>query len=166
MDALPPPPTVPPILFSAILYPHRSLSSFDFHVMMGLACAVSFTLGLAFARIGAWPVAGFFGLELLLLYIAFRLSYRQGRLIETVQLTRDALVVRRVQPSGKSESWTFAPAWVRVRMDEPPESESQLTLSSHGRAVTIGSFLTPEERLGFARVLRQQLRELRPDRAF
>jgi uncharacterized membrane protein len=154
-----------PALFSAVLYPHRSLQPLGFSVLMTLACVVSFALGLGFASMGAWPVTGFFGLDLLLLYVALKLNYRQGRLSEFVQLTPEALVVRRVQPSGKSETWSFPPDWVRVRIDDPPRRESQLTLSSHGRTVAIGAFLTPEERLEFARVLQQQLRALCPYRS-
>ena len=38
--------------------------------------AVSFVAGVVFLLMGAWPVFGFFGLDVLLLYWAFRLNYR------------------------------------------------------------------------------------------
>src|SRR3546814_4716753 len=107
---------------------------------------------------GAWPVTGFCGLEILLLYIAFRLNYRSGRAYETVRLTQTDLEIRRFGPRGDEVAhWTFAPTWLRVSMDDPPHHESRLTLSSHGRSLAIGGFLTPQERLEVVQALRQAL---------
>ncbi len=144
-------------LFDAILHPYRSLSPLGFVVLMAVVCLVSFSAGIAFLLAGAWPVFGFFGLDVLLIYIAFRMSYRSGRLHETVRLTRHALTVQRVFPSGEVKSWTFQPYWLRVEMDDPPRPDSRLRLASHGRSLVIGSFLTPNERLEVAEALKAAL---------
>lgn len=149
------------VLFDAILRPHRSLSRSGFLIVMAVAATVSLSIGGYFFLKGAWPVFGFFGLDLALLYGAFRLNYRSGRLYETVRLTERALVVERVEAKGNSRTWTFQPYWLRVTMDDPPEHESQVTLSSHGRSLIVGSFLSPEERLDFAKALRDALQRLR-----
>ncbi len=148
-------------LFDAVLLPYRSLSPLGFVVLMTFVCLVSFTAGIVFLLAGAWPVFGFFGLDVLLIYIAFRASYRSGRLYETVRLTRDALTVQRVFPSGEVKSWTLQPYWLKVEMDESPETRSPLRLVSHGKSLVIGSFLTPTERLELARALRAALTESR-----
>ena len=145
------------VLFDAMLTPHRSLSPRGFLVLRSLVCAVSFTAGVAFFLMGAWPVVGFMGADVLLIYLAFRINYRRARMFEEVVLTRDALVVRRVDHWGAEKRWTFQPYWLQVRMDDPPEHESQLTLRSHGKSLVIGAFLTPEERLSLARELQQHL---------
>ena len=150
-----------PPLLDAVLYPHRSLSPRGFTILMSIIVAVAFAAGLAFMSMGAWPVFGFFGLDVALIYFLFRANYRHGRLREEVRLTREALTVTRVHPGGEARSWTFEPAWLRVDMDDPPEHESQLVLSSHGRRLVIGSFLTPEERLDFAHALRRALADSR-----
>lgn len=154
---MPAPPADGRLLFDAILRPHRSLSAFGFLILMLVICTVSFIAGIVFLVQGAWPVMGFFGLEVALVYGAFKLNYRAGRLIETVQLGCDELLVRRIDAKGRVFSWTFPPNWLRVRMDDPPEHESQLVLSTHGRSVVIGAFLTPEERLEVAKALRGAL---------
>jgi len=154
-------PASAPLLFDAVLYPHRSLSPLGFWLIMGAIGLVSFTAGIAFLLAGAWPIFGFFGLDVLLMYWAFKASYRSGRLHETIRLSREALVVERVQPSGRRQSWRFQPHWLRVELDEPPAHGSQLTLRSHGKALTVGSFLTPEERAEVAVALRRALIELR-----
>jgi uncharacterized membrane protein len=150
------------VLFDAVLYPHRSLSPLGFRLLMGAVIAVGLAAGIAFLSIGAWPVLGFFGLEFLLLYVAFRASYRRGRLYETVRLTADELEVRRVHPGGEAFRWSFRPPhWLSVHMDEPPRHESLVTLASHGRRVVVGSFLSPDERRDFARALEAALARLR-----
>ncbi len=120
-----------------------------------------FAAGIAFLLNGAWPVMGFFGLDVLLVYWAFRASYRSGRLYETVRLTRDQLVVRRVSPAGRVRTWAFQPYWLHVELSNPDEHHSRLTLSSKGESVTIGSFLTAEERAELTEALQSALRRAR-----
>src|SRR3546814_537204 len=147
----------PPASFDAILRPHRSHSPTGFAILMSAVAAVGFGAGIAFLAMGAWPVFGFCGLEVVLIYVCFRLNYRSGRMFERVRLTERALTVERHSPSGAPLGWRFQPYWLRVTMDDPPEHDSPLTLRSHGRSLVIGSFLTPEERLDFARALTRAL---------
>jgi uncharacterized membrane protein len=150
-----------PVLFDAILTPHRSLSPRGFAVLMTAVAGVSFVIGLGFFLMGAWPIVGFLGLDVLLIYGAFKLNFRAARLYETVTVTRDDLTVERVSPRGDAQRWQFQPAWLRVFMDDPPKHDSQLTLRSHGRDLSIGTFLTPEERLELAHALRGALNQAR-----
>lgn len=149
-----------PVLFDATLTPHRSLSPRGFLILMAVICAVSFAAGLAFFLAGAWPVVGFLGLDVLLIYLAFRINYRRARRFETLELTAGNLTVRRVDHWGKESRWRFQPTWLQVQIDDPPAHHSQLTLRSHGRSLTIGAFLTSEERLELARALRRALAKL------
>lgn len=144
-------------LFDAILTPHRSLSPTGFLVLMSLVALVGFGIGIAFLTIGAWPVFGFCGLEVFLIWLCFRLSYRSARMWERIRLTPASLVVERHMVDGAWREWTFQPYWLRVLMDDPPQQESLLVLTSHGESVAIGSFLTPEERLDLAKALRRAL---------
>jgi uncharacterized membrane protein len=139
--------------FDAVLNPHRSLSPKGFLILMLALGGISFVAGVAFLAMGAWPVFGFFGLDVLLVYVAFKLNYRSGKLVEAVRLTDRQLHIRRIHPGGRIQEWSFQPYWVRVEMDDPPEHASQLTLSSHGRSLNIGAFLVPEERLELAQAL-------------
>jgi uncharacterized membrane protein len=136
-------------LFAAELRPRRSLSPLGFGLLMGAISALSFGAGLGFWLLGAWPVVGFLGLDVGLIYVAFRVSYWRARETESLRLAGDELVVRRVRPGGQAAEWRFHPYWVRVEDDLGPHG---LMLSSHGRRVTLGRFLGPAERrdLGLA----------------
>lgn len=150
-----------PIVFEALLTPHRSLGPRGFLVLMSAIAGVAFIAGMAFFVLGAWPVFGFMGLEVLLVYIAFRVNYRRADAFERLELTPDRLTVRRVDHWGEEAVWQFQPYWLQVEIADPPENDSQLSLRSHGRSLTIGSFLSPQERLDLARSLRAELTKLR-----
>lgn len=146
------------IFFDAILRPHRSLSPFGFRLLMTFAAGGLLAVGSLFWVIGAWPVIGFCGLEFVLLYGGFRLNYRAAQAYERLRLSDEGLEVSRVRPNGAVAGvWCVQPGWLRVDIDNPPEHDSQLTLSSHGRRMIVGSFLTPEERLEVAEALRDAL---------
>jgi uncharacterized membrane protein len=126
---------------------------------------VSFVTGMVFLLMGAWPVFGFFGLDVALIYIAFKLNYRSGRLHELIELTPETLTVTRVHPSGKRESFDFNPYWVRVLVAEGPQGRTDLRLASHGYEFSFGRFLTDDERRDFSNALTGALMQARTARA-
>ena len=150
-----------PALFEAILEPHRSLSPRGFLVLISAVVMVSFIAGIAFVMIGAWPVFGFIGLDAVLIYVAFKVNFHSAKIHESVKLTENMLLVERTQPNGQVSSWQFQPYWLRVVIED---GDSRLILSSHGKSVIIGEFLTPSERIDLADNLRAELDKLRAPR--
>ncbi len=137
-----------------VLHPHRSLPPSGFLIMMALISLVSFIVGMVFFLMGAWPIFGFFGLDVVLIYWAFKLNYRSGREYEIVQLTPDLVKLTRVSPSGKREEFEFNPYWARVRcLVDRPDGRTSLWLSAQGRSIRFGKFLTDDERRNFADAL-------------
>jgi uncharacterized membrane protein len=147
--------------FRAVLHPHRSLNPTGFLILSVAIGSVSFVTGIVFLMMGAWPVFGFFGLDVALVYFAFRLNYRSGRLHELVDLTPASLTVTRVHPSGKRESFDFNPYWVRVMLAEDRRGRTDLKLTSHGSELSFGRFLTDDERRDFSRALAGALLDAR-----
>ncbi len=147
-------PTSEPTIFSAVLTPHRSLSPRGFLIFMAVLGGISFIAGIVFLSMGAWPVLGFFGLDVLLVYWAFRANYRTARAYEEVTVTPSELTVRKVNHHGRAREWTLNPVWVRVRRDVHEEFGLQrLFLESQGRRITVAGFLSPQEREDFALAL-------------
>ncbi|HMD63661.1 MAG TPA: DUF2244 domain-containing protein [Stellaceae bacterium] len=137
--------------------PHRSLPLRNFRLLMGLLALVSLAVGIGFVAIGAWPVIGFFGLDVALVYLAFRLSYRTARQSETIRLADDAFTVERVSVRGERRNWCFQPFWVRVIIEERPDASNRLIVASHGRSLVIGDFVPPATRHELAVTLRDAL---------
>ena len=151
-----------PTLFSAIVTPHRSLSSTGFLVVMGLIGGVSFIGGIFFVLLGAWPVVGFLGLDVLLVYWAFRANYRAAAAFEEVTVTPSELRLRRVSQCGKVAEWTLNPVWTRLDRETHEEfGLLKLFLVSRGRRLSVASFLSPDERANFAAALSKALGEAR-----
>jgi uncharacterized membrane protein len=143
-----------PKLFSARLTPHRSLNRTGFVVLMGLLSAVSFVAGVAFWMMGAWPVFGFFGLDVLVIYWAFRINFRRALATEDIVVTPSELRVRRVSHRGHVVEWVLNPLWVQFEQKSHAEfGIEKLYLVSRGRRVSIGSFLGADEKASFAKAL-------------
>ncbi len=150
------------LVFSAVLKPYRSLSPSGFALLLMLVASTCFASGLLFWSLGAWPIAGFFGLDILAIQFAFRLNYRAARAREIVEMTRDTLTIRRISASGKMEQFDFNPYWARLEVERLPDwGITRMALASHGRRLSIGSFLNPDDREGFATALQNALTSLR-----
>ena len=138
-------------IFSALLTPHRSLGPTGFAVLMGILGLVSLFVGLLFWSIGAWPIVGFFGLDVLLLYGALRLNYRAARAREEVTVSRTRLDIRKYAPSGRAENHLFNPFWTKFAVSRHDEiGITSMTVEGQGRRVPIGAFLNPDDRESFA----------------
>jgi uncharacterized membrane protein len=155
-------PQTEPELFSALLTPHRSLNRTSFLVLMGILSVVSFAAGLAFLLMGAWPVFGFFGLDVVVIYWAFRINFLRARATEEISVTLSELRVRRVSHRGHVVEFVLNPLW--VRLDQKIHAEfgiERLYLVSRGRRVAIASFLGPDEKASFAKALTAALQAAR-----
>ena len=149
-----------PAIFSAVLTPNRSLSRFGFILLMTVVGAMSFVTGMVFLLAGAWPVFGFCGLDVLLLYWAFRVNYRRGKAYEQVTVTPSELKVRQVSHRGRMREWTLNPLWVRLeRVVHAEFGIERLFLISHGRRLAIAACLGPQEKASFALALSAALGE-------
>jgi uncharacterized membrane protein len=151
-----------PTIFSATITPHRSLGNVGFLVLMLLFGGVSFLTGIAFLMMGAWPVFGFFGLDVLLLYWALRINNRHAAAYEEIKVTAAALTVRKVNHRGQAREWSLNPLWVKLDREGTEEfGIARLFLVSRGKQLSIAGFLGPEEKESFARALNEALAQAR-----
>ena len=144
------------VVFSAALRPHRSLSPQGFRVLMATVGGICFIFGIFFIAIGAWPVFGFLGLDVAIVYLAFRRSFADAEVREIVEVTGHEVVLYRARPAKAATERRFPRAWVRVDLDEDHEREliGSLALVYAGRRTEFASFLAPEERKSLAAALK------------
>ena len=127
-------PDTQPEMFSALLTPHRSLNRTGFVAVMAFVTFVSFVAGLAFLLMGAWPVFGVFGLDVLAIYWAFRVNFRRAKASEEILVTPSELRLRRISHRGHVVEFVLNPLW--VRLDQISHAEygiEKLYLVSKGR---------------------------------
>src|SRR4029077_148543 len=138
------------VFFERVLLPYRSLPPRGFNILMLVLGGISIAAGTLFVSLGAWPVCGFFGLDVGLVYLAFRLSYRSARQRETLRLADDQFTVERIGIRGDRQLWRFQAFWLRVIFEERPDDSNRLAIPPHGQSLTLGAFLPPPGRRGGA----------------
>ena len=149
------------IEFDAILKPNTSLSPIAFLLCMSIFGLVSFVAGIIFIIVGAWPVFGFLGLDVLLVYLALKRNYTDATQAEKLWLTRSMLYIEKIFPKKEIQKFEFQTYWLHVKLCEKPGRQPVLTLASHGKSIEIGNFLGPEEKLQLANTLQTELRRVR-----
>jgi uncharacterized membrane protein len=151
-------------VFSAVLRPYRSLSPRGFSLLMLAIGLCTFAVGLAFWLMGAWPVVGFCGLDIVLIQFAFRMNYRAARASEEISLSRSRLLVTKITARGVPTETGFNPYWARLEVDRHPDiGVTALRIVSHGARLAIGAFLPPSERETFATAFAAALTRVRND---
>jgi len=142
--------------FAALLTPYRSLGPNGFRVLMLVVCGICFGAGLVFLSMGAWPVFGFLGLDILLIFLAFRWNYRAARAFEEVHVSRTEIRIRKVNAAGREALYRFNPFGTKlVVREEEDEGVTRITVSARGQAVDVGGFLNPQDRTSFAGAFRR-----------
>lgn len=150
------------VIFSATLTPHRSLGRGGFLALMALIASIAFATGLYFWSLGAWPVIGFLGIDILAVWLAFRLNYGAARAYEEVAISRTALVIRRVNPQGKAQELRFNPHWVRLEVEELEDGHvARIVVRMRDQRIPVGTLLNPEDRKSFARAFGAALAQAR-----
>lgn len=157
-------PTDQTIYFDAVLTPNRSLSPRAFTVVMAVVGGMSFIAGLSFVSLGAFPVIGFFGLDALAIWLAFRWSFRSLKQETRVRVTAEQIDLVHAQPGKPPREASLPTAFTRVSLDFPERRPSELRLAHGGKAWIIGRFLTPAERKSLKSALETAIWKARHER--
>ncbi len=139
------------LIFQARLRPHRSLDRRGFTWLISIFIAFSTFISIPFYLMGAWPVVGFFGLDIFLVWFAFRANFRAARAYEDVALSPLELQIAKVSAKGSRAEWQFNPLWVRLeRQDHEEFGIQRLALLSSGKRLEIATFLGADAKAEFA----------------
>ncbi len=149
-------------IFAATLTPHRALSRRGLRIAVAIVAVLASIPGIIFFSLGAWPVVGFLGLDVLAVYWAFSASMRDGRRKEQITLWPDALEILAVNGRGKVTRSEFTPFYVRLLIDRDYEERTtRLRLRERERELVIASFLNPEDKASFAKAFGTALKKAR-----
>ncbi len=154
-------PTAPPPHRIFNVRPHASLSDRGFFILMAFVSAISLGVGAFFAALGAWPIFGFYGLEIVMLYLAFRWNYYRARRNERIEISAEQVVITQTQADGTQNKWQAHPYWLRLDLLPPAHRADEigaLAFSSRGEYVHIGAFLAADEKRALHAALRDELR--------
>ena len=141
------------------IYPNQSLTPKSLLLLMFLITIPASFIGVTFFILGAWPVLGFMGLEVLLIYIAFKVLFYKNKFYEHIILDREKLSIFFKKQNNTITKIELEPTWLQVQIENIYENEDILTISSHGKKIILANFLIPEERVKLAKKIRYGLRE-------
>jgi uncharacterized membrane protein len=147
-----PPPLDGKLYMDAVLRPHRSLSLAAFRLMLAVVIAMNAIVAIVFVSQGALPVAGFMGLDVLALWLAFHWNYRAARVEQWVRIAAGQVHVASVDADGAVAHWALNPIWARVARDG-----RGVLIRAGADAMRLGAFLSPDECTEFAAALNAAL---------
>ena len=124
-------------LYSITLKPYRSLNKIGFITMMLVLC----------------------GLDILLVYIFFRLSYKSGKEFEVINLTKKKLIIKKYKEKKIIKTYILDANWVKIQIQNPLEHSSKLQISSKNKSIIIGSFLRLDEKIEVLQNIENALRK-------
>jgi len=150
------------VLFDAVLTPHRSLPIKGFNLLIAAVVGANLLIGVPLWLLGAWPVVGFMGLDVLAIWAALTISMRGGKAYEVVTLWPTSLELKKVDPKGAEEAMSFVPKTVKFVIDRDyNERVTALWLKTDAKRIPLGAFLSAEEKLSLSKVFGTALRKAR-----
>ncbi|WP_300377976.1 DUF2244 domain-containing protein [Henriciella sp.] len=152
------------VYFDATLTPNTALSPRAFLIIMGLVGAMSFLGGIMFLSMGAFPVIGWFGLDALAIWYAFRKNFKDLREETTVRITADSIRLRHSRPGHEASEVELPTTFTRLSMAHPERRPSELRLAHGQTAYVIGRFLSPRERKSLYDAMENAIRRARAER--
>ncbi|MGH1367502.1 MAG: DUF2244 domain-containing protein [Maritimibacter sp.] len=128
-------------------WPYRSLPKKGFVVLMGGAYTALLLLIIGFVGTAAlwWLLCpGLIALYGLWWFIDR--NYRDGEILETLEVWADHIRLMRDGPHKAQAIWEANPYWVTVQFQPKGPVPAYLTLKGAGREVELGAFLSESER--------------------
>jgi uncharacterized membrane protein len=148
-------------LFEAVIVPHRSLSRRGLAILVGALCLLSSATATGFWLLGAWPVAGFSGAEILLAVALLRINARSARASEVLLLEEGGLRIIRTDPRGRREERVLPAGWLSLQLEERQGSVPRLWLTARGVREQVAAALGEEEKRDLAAALGRALHRQR-----
>lgn len=149
-------------LFAATLTPNRSLSRRGLRIVVAATVVFVSIPAMILFSLGAWPVVGFMGLDVLLIWWALSNSRQDGRKYEQITLWSDQLELKQVSGRGREQLKRFNPFHVKLVIDRDiNERTTALHLRTADSDTEIGAFLSPDDKASFAKVFGTALKKAR-----
>ena len=148
-------------IITITLWPYRSLGSRGFSYIMTGFIGLIFILSLLFYSLGAWPVIGFLGIEIGLVWLVFRMNYKAGRNFEQISITPEATYIEKVGWRGDKRHFNIPSPWIKASCIKGEGRSDKLILKYHSEQLEIGSFLPPKEKPSLANTLNESFERMR-----
>ena len=150
---------IEPEIWSVTLRPNSSLTREGFIAIMAILVCLNLSAGIMFLSIGAWPIMGFMGLDVLLVWWAFRRNFSYAKRSEHISIAGDVVKLQRFPVAGPIVLLEFNRRWLKVELefDTAREIVGRLFFAYRGKLIEFGSFLGSDDRQSLAKLLQQKI---------
>lgn len=148
----------------AVIAPNRSMNSLGLKVVVGMLGGAAAMVSIVFFAIGAWPAPMFLGLDVLLVYLALRASFRAAERRERLRVSAERVEVIEEDPKASRLVWTSPTAFTHVDLEELGEHQMRVRLRISGKRRSVGKALSPPEREALGAALREAIARARTER--
>ena len=135
-----------PVLFEALITPHRSMGRRGLRWLGGALLLLSGIVAFGVWYLGAWPVLGFSGAEIALVIWLLHRHALGARESEMVMLSDEALRIVRSDSRGRRSEAQLSVGWLRASLEHRPGRTPALMLRGPGQAVEIAASLGEQEK--------------------
>lgn len=148
----------------AVIAPNRSMNSLGLKVVVGVLGGAAALVSIVFFLIGAWPAPMFLGLDVLLVYLALRASFRAAERRERLRVSAERVEVIEEDPRASRLVWTSPTAFTHVDLEELGEHQMRVRLRVSDKRRSVGKALSPPEREALGAALREAIQRARAER--
>lgn len=145
------------LIFEATVKPHRSLSRRGILIVIGCMLAGSLAVNSLMALLGAWPVIGFNGADLMLAFLLLWLNIRAARAVEIITLSQSTLTVTRTDQHGRRTHLSLPPYWLNPSLRERAGTVPRLILTDRDTEIEVARQLGDLEKRDLAQALTRAL---------
>jgi len=145
------------VWFEAVVRPHRSLSRRQVFMVAGGMFAASMMVTSLMFLLGAWPVIGFNGADIMLALLLLWINVRAARAVEIISLSDSGFVITQTDVRGRSATFSLAPYWLNVVLEERHGTVPKLILTARGRRTEIARQLGEAQKRDLADALTKAL---------
>ena len=99
---------------------------------------------------GAWPVLGFMGLEVFLIYIFFKILFHKNNFYEHIILDTKHFNIFYNNKNKTIDTIVLEPTWLQVKLNK---TEKSLFVLTHGKIIELGKCLAFKEKVSLAKTI-------------
>ena len=132
--------------FEILLKPNSSLTGATRILFLGSIFFICSVIGIGFFLAGGIMILPFAGLEIVLVYLAFKLSFNWSKQKQIIILSKEHVEVR-VDGIKEFFTWKEFRSFATFNVTKKKNEDHDLSFRSKGKEVVIGSFLNQEDKV-------------------
>ena len=131
--------------FEILLKPNSSLTGAARVLFLGSIFFICSVIGIGFFLAGGTMILPFAGLEIVLVYLAFRLSFNWSNQKQIIILSKEHVEVR-VDGLKEFFTWKEFRSFATFNVIKNDAKDDDLSFRSKGKEIIVGSFLNEEDK--------------------